>query len=210
MKTIAILGSTGSIGTQTLDVVRQHPSRFSVFMLSANNNAELLVQLSANNNAELLVQQALQFHVPHVVICNPDKFAQVKAALPGVQVHLGIDAACELVQAPEVDVVVAAMVGFSGLKPTLAAIRARKTPLRRLHISGRFGAFGHLPMPAGRAGKSRAPDSSHRFRRSVPHLAAGADCYRHQGAGTQASQLGYGGQNHHRLGYHDEQRLRGH
>jgi 1-deoxy-D-xylulose-5-phosphate reductoisomerase len=83
--------------------------------------------LSANNNAELLVQQALQFHVPHVVICNPDKFAQVKAALPGVQVHLGIDAACELVQAPEVNVVVAAMVGFSGLKPTLAAIRARKT-----------------------------------------------------------------------------------
>ena len=75
MKTIAILGSTGSIGTQTLDVVRQHPSRFSVFMLSANNNAELLVQ------------QALQFHVPHVVICNPDKFAQVKAALPGVQVR---------------------------------------------------------------------------------------------------------------------------
>jgi len=115
MKNIAILGSTGSIGSQTLDVVRQHPSRFSVFMLSANNNAELLVQ------------QALQFHVPHVVICNPDKFAQVKAALPGVQVHLGIEAACELVQAPEVDVVVAAMVGFSGLKPTLAAIRAQKT-----------------------------------------------------------------------------------
>ena len=114
-KNIAILGSTGSIGTQTLDVVRQYPSRFSVFMLSANNNADLLVQ------------QALQFHVPHVVICNPDKFAQVKAALPGVQVHLGIDAACELVQASEVDVVVAAMVGFSGLKPTLAAIRARKT-----------------------------------------------------------------------------------
>jgi 1-deoxy-D-xylulose-5-phosphate reductoisomerase len=115
MKNIAILGSTGSIGSQTLDVVRQHPSRFSVFMLSANNNAELLVQ------------QALQFHVPHVVICNPDKFAEVKAALPGVQVHLGIEAACELVQAPEVDVVVAAMVGFSGLKPTLAAIRAQKT-----------------------------------------------------------------------------------
>ena len=114
-KTIAILGSTGSIGTQTLDVVSQFPERFSVFMLSANNSADLLIE------------QALRFHVPHVVICNPQKYAQVKEALPGVQVHLGIEAACGLVQAPEVDVVVAAMVGFSGLKPTLAAIRAAKT-----------------------------------------------------------------------------------
>ena len=58
-KSIAILGSTGSIGTQTLDVVRQYPDRFSVFMISANNSAELLVE------------QARRFHVPHVVICNP-------------------------------------------------------------------------------------------------------------------------------------------
>ena len=114
-KQIALLGSTGSIGTQTLDVVRQHPERFEVFMISANNSADLLVE------------QARQFRVRHVVICNPDKYTQVKEALPGVQVHLGIDAACGLVQAPEVDVVVAAMVGFSGLKPTLAAIRAAKT-----------------------------------------------------------------------------------
>ena len=114
-KTIAILGSTGSIGTQTLDVVSQFPERFSVFMLSANNSADLLIE------------QARRFHVPHVVICNPQKYARVKEALPGVQVHLGIDAACDLVQAPEVDVVVAAMVGFSGLKPTLSAIRAAKT-----------------------------------------------------------------------------------
>ena len=115
-KNIAILGSTGSIGTQTLDVVRQHPDRFSVFMISANNNDALLVQ------------QALRFRVPHVVICNPEKYEAVRAALPSsFQVHLGIDAACGLVQAPEVDTVVAAMVGFSGLKPTLAAIRASKT-----------------------------------------------------------------------------------
>ena len=115
-KTIAILGSTGSIGTQTLDVVRQHPGRFSVFMLSANSSAQLIVQ------------QALAFHVPHVVICNPAKFQEVRDALPAsVQVHLGIQAACDLVQAPEVDVVVAAMVGFSGLRPTLSAIRAGKT-----------------------------------------------------------------------------------
>ena len=115
MKSIAILGSTGSIGTQTLDVVRQFPDRFGVYMLSANNSAELLVQ------------QALSFHVPHVVICNPDKYEWVKNALPGVQVHCGIEAACALVEAQEVDVVVAAMVGFSGLRPTLAAVRAAKT-----------------------------------------------------------------------------------
>lgn len=114
-KSIAILGSTGSIGTQTLDVVRQFPERFSVFMLSANNSAERLIE------------QARQFRVPHVVICNPQKYEQVKSALPGVQVHLGIEEACDLVQAPEVDVVMGAMVGFSGLKPTLSAIRAGKT-----------------------------------------------------------------------------------
>ena len=114
-KTIAILGSTGSIGTQTLDVVRQNPELFSVFMISANSSAALLVE------------QALAFHVPHVVICNPAKYQEVRDALPAsVEVHLGIDAACGLVQAPEVDVVVAAMVGFSGLRPTLSAIRAGK------------------------------------------------------------------------------------
>jgi 1-deoxy-D-xylulose-5-phosphate reductoisomerase len=115
-KRIAILGSTGSIGTQTLDVVRQHPDRFSVFMISANSSAQRLVE------------QALAFHVPHVVICNPAKYEEVRSALPAsVQVHLGIEEACALVQAPEVDVVVAAMVGFSGLRPTLAAIRSGKT-----------------------------------------------------------------------------------
>ena len=114
-KTIAILGSTGSIGTQTLDVVRQNSELFSVFMISANSSAALLVE------------QALAFHVPHVVICNPAKYQEVRDALPAsVEVHLGIEAACSLVQAPEVDVVVAAMVGFSGLRPTLSAIRAGK------------------------------------------------------------------------------------
>jgi 1-deoxy-D-xylulose-5-phosphate reductoisomerase len=115
-KHIALLGSTGSIGTQTLDVVRQHPERFDVFMISANNSARLLVE------------QALAFQVPHVVICNPEKYREVREALPAsIQVHAGIEEACALVQAPEVDVVVAAMVGFSGLRPTLSAIEAGKT-----------------------------------------------------------------------------------
>ena len=115
-KHIAVLGSTGSIGTQTLDVVRQHPERFDIFMISANNSSRLLIE------------QALAFQVPHVVICNPDKYREVRDALPAsIQVHAGIEEACALVQAPQVGVVVAAMVGFSGLRPTLSAIEAGKT-----------------------------------------------------------------------------------
>ena len=149
MKQVALLGSTGSIGTQTLDVVRQNPDKFSVFMISANNSADLLIE------------QARAFRVPHVVICNPDKFQQVKEALPGVDVCLGIDAACALVQAPEVDVVVAAMVGFSGLKPTLAAVRAGKTIA--LANKETLVAAGSLVM--GEASRCKAPiypvDSEH-------------------------------------------------
>ena len=148
-KQIAILGSTGSIGTQTLDVVRQNPDKFGVFMISANSSADLLIQ------------QARAFRVPHVVICNPDKFQQVKDALPGVDVQLGIDAACDFVQAPEVDVVVAAMVGFSGLKPTLSAVRAGKTIA--LANKETLVAAGALVM--GEAARCHAPlypvDSEH-------------------------------------------------
>ena len=140
-KLIAVLGSTGSIGTQTLDVVRQHPDRFGIFMISANNSAELLIR------------QALAFQVPHVVICNPDKYREVRDALPSsIQVHSGIEAACDLVQAPQVDVVVAAMVGFSGLRPTLAAIGAGKTIA--LANKETLVAAGALVMEKARACKA--------------------------------------------------------
>ena len=149
MKRVALLGSTGSIGTQTLDVVRQHPDKFCVDMISANSSADLLIE------------QARTFHVPHVVICHPDKYRQVKEALPGVDVQLGIEAACQLVQAPEVDVVVAAMVGFSGLRPTLSAIRAGKTIA--LANKETLVAAGSLVM--GEAARCKAPiypvDSEH-------------------------------------------------
>ncbi len=148
-KQVAILGSTGSIGTQTLDVVRQYPDKFSVFLISANSSADLLIE------------QARAFRVPHVVICNPDKFQQVKDALPGVDVQLGIDAACHWVQDSQVDVVVAAMVGFSGLKPTLAAVRAGKT--LALANKETLVAAGSLVM--GEAARCKAPvypvDSEH-------------------------------------------------
>ncbi len=115
-KRIAILGSTGSIGSQTLAVVREHPDLFSVSLLTANNSVELLEQ------------QAREFNVPNVVICNPEKYGLLSRGLSGTgtKVHSGMDAVCDLVTAPEVDIVVASMVGFSGLRPTLAAIGAGK------------------------------------------------------------------------------------
>ena len=113
---IAILGSTGSIGTQTLDVIRQHPDLFEATFLTANNSSELLIK------------QALEFNVNSVVICNEAKYAEVAEALQphGIKVFAGIRSACDLVASDEVDIVVAAMVGFSGLEPTLSAIRAGK------------------------------------------------------------------------------------
>jgi len=113
---IAILGSTGSIGSQTLDVIRQHPDRFEVELLTANTSSDKLIA------------QAKEFHPAHVVIRSADKYHQVADALAGedVKVWCGMDSICSLVSAEAVDMVVAAMVGFSGLRPTLAAIRAGK------------------------------------------------------------------------------------
>ncbi len=115
-KRIAILGSTGSIGSQTLDVVRQHPDRFEVRVITAGSNAALLAE------------QAREFSVPHAVICDVSKYETVRTSLAGTatEVHAGIDAACDLVTGEDVDIVVASMVGFSGLRPTLSAIRAGK------------------------------------------------------------------------------------
>ncbi len=148
-KRIAILGSTGSIGSQTLDVVRQHPERFEVVMISANSSAESLVA------------QALEFGVPKVVICSGEKYPFVRDSLPGSQVYEGIDAACELVQGEEIDVVVASMVGFSGLRPTLAAIRAGK--IIALANKETLVAAGSIVMEeARRMGVSILPvDSEH-------------------------------------------------
>ena len=113
---IAILGSTGSIGRQTLDVVRQHPDLFEV---------DLLV---ANNSSGLLAEQAREFDVNNVVICNTLRYRELSDALSDTscKVFAGMDSVCDLVCSHRVDIVVAAMVGFSGLRPTVAAIRAGK------------------------------------------------------------------------------------
>ena len=113
---IAILGSTGSIGTQTLDVIRRHPDRFEVALLSARSSADLLIR------------QALEFDPAHVVICDESRYQKVADALQhsDTKVWAGVDSLCDLAGMDGVDIVVGAMVGFSGLRPTLAALRAGK------------------------------------------------------------------------------------
>lgn len=113
---IAILGSTGSIGTQTLDVVRQHRDLFEVSLISARSNVELLAG------------QAKEFDVNNVVICDEAKYGILVEKLrdSDAKVWQGINSLCELVRGEDVDIVVGAMVGFSGLKPTLSALEAGK------------------------------------------------------------------------------------
>ena len=113
---IAILGSTGSIGTQALDVIRQHPDVFEVELLTANNSSELLIK------------QALEFDANNVVICNEAKYAEVADALQphGVKVFSGMNSICDLMTSDSIDMVLTALVGFSGLRPTIAAITAGK------------------------------------------------------------------------------------
>ena len=117
MKKIAILGSTGSIGTQALDVIKQHPDQFEARVLTAGSNAELLIA------------QARAFVPDAVVIANESKYDQVKEALADlpIKVYTGAEAICQVVQSDEVDIVLTAMVGFAGLRPTVAAIEAGKT-----------------------------------------------------------------------------------
>ncbi len=114
---VAILGSTGSIGRQALDVVRQHPDLFEVELLTANNSSELLVK------------QALEFDANNVVICNEAKYAEVAGALQPamIKVFAGMDSVCALVKSDNVDIVLTSMVGFSGLRSTVSALEAGKT-----------------------------------------------------------------------------------
>ena len=117
MKKIAIIGSTGSIGTQSLDVIRQHADLFEARVLTANNNADLLIE------------QAREFNPDAVVIANESKYEYVCDALSDlpIKVYAGAQALCDVVELPSVDVVIAALVGFAGLPSTISAIKAGKT-----------------------------------------------------------------------------------
>ncbi|MDB5134310.1 MAG: 1-deoxy-D-xylulose-5-phosphate reductoisomerase [Mucilaginibacter sp.] len=116
IKNVSILGSTGSIGTQTLEVIGENPSLFRAYVLTAQNNADLLIA------------QALQFAPAYVIICNESKYQYVKDALAStnVKVLAGIAAVNEIVTHPDIDIVLTAMMGFAGLEPTINAIKAGK------------------------------------------------------------------------------------
>ena len=123
MKKLAILGSTGSIGTQTLDVVREHPDRFEVYAICANRSVDKLVE------------QARDFRPEVVCIADESLYDELKQKLQAalgadaemMKVWAGADAIAEMVTMPSIDIVVAAMVGYAGLRPTMEAIRAGKT-----------------------------------------------------------------------------------
>jgi len=117
-KQICILGSTGSIGTQALDVIEQHPDRYEAYCLTANNRYEMLAE------------QARKFRPAAVVIANEQHYESLKLLLadcPEIKVYAGTRALDEIVEAKPIDMVLTAMVGFAGLSPTIHAIKARKT-----------------------------------------------------------------------------------
>ena len=114
---IAILGSTGSIGRQALDVIRQHRDLFEVELLTANNSTDMLIS------------QAKEFEPNAVVICNEDKYSEVADALQPhyIKVFAGMQSVCDLVASDTIDIVLTSMVGFSGLASTVASVKAGKT-----------------------------------------------------------------------------------
>ncbi len=115
-KRIAILGSTGSIGTQSLEVIDNNKDKYSVAVLTANNNVDLLIR------------QAIKYVPTFVVICNTEKYQLLKEALQylPITVMAGVDAISEVVMTDSIDMVITAMVGYAGLKPTINAITAKK------------------------------------------------------------------------------------
>ena len=116
-KQIAILGSTGSIGTQALQVIEEHPDLYEAYALTANNRVDLLIE------------QARKFLPEAVVIANEEKYLQLKEALSDlpIKVYAGADALCQIVESQPIDIVLASMVGYAGLRPTMNAIKAGKT-----------------------------------------------------------------------------------
>ena len=114
---IAILGSTGSIGRQALDVIGQHKDLFEVELLTANNSSDLLIK------------QAIEFNANAVVICNESKYTEVAEALEPlyIKVFAGMKSVCDLISGDNIDIVLTSMVGFSGLESTISAVKAGKT-----------------------------------------------------------------------------------
>lgn len=148
---IAILGSTGSIGRQALDVIRQHRDLFEVELLTANNSSALLIE------------QAIEFEANSVVICNEKKYSEVAEALQPhyIKVFAGMKSVCDLVAGEDIDIVLTAMVGFSGLESTVAALKAGKI----IALANKETLVAAGSIVTGLARKNNAPilpvDSEH-------------------------------------------------
>ena len=214
MKQIAILGSTGSIGKQALDVIASHPDEYEVYALTANNSVDLLIE------------QALKYKPEAVVIANEQHYSKLKEALSGqpVKVYAGADAINQIVTASPIDIVLASMVGFAGLCPTIEAIKAGKTialanketmvvagelitslalryktpilPVDSEH-SAIFQCLSGETMNPVEKILLTASGGPFRILGLVPHTGPGPAQDRYQGAGPETSQLGYGCQDNH-------------
>ena len=209
MKNVVLLGSTGSIGTSTAMVAGDLPDDIR------------LVGLAAGSNTELLAKQSKQFRPELVSIGSPEKAAELRLQLDGIRVACGDEGLIELATLPSADIVLIAIVGTAGLQPALAAIRAGKdiavASKEILVMAGEIvmaEARKHgvqvLPVDSEHSAifqclDGRAPESvrrldSHRIRRAVPRDTDRGVCRHHRRAGAQASVVGDGPQDYHRLG----------
>ena len=198
-RNLAILGSTGSIGTQALEVVSEHPDLFEVYALTANNQVDLLIN------------QARKYMPEVVVIANEQKYPELKEALEDlpIKVWAGSDAIAQVVQSEPIDMVLTAMVGYAGLKPTIAAIKAGKAiALANKETLVVAGELITALAVEHKVGEPRGKDIADGFRRPFPYQDNGGTGSCDQGTGVEASQLEYGGENHDRLGVDDEQGVR--
>ena len=192
-RNLAILGSTGSIGTQALEVVSEHPDHFEVYALTANNQVDLLIN------------QARKYMPEVVVIANEQKYPELKEALEDlpIKVWAGSDAIAQVVQSEPIDMVLTAMVGYAGLKPTIAAIKAGKA----IALANKETLVVAGELITALAVEHKVPilpvDSEHS---AIFQCLAGE--WENPGTGVEASQLEYGGENHDRLGVDDEQGVR--
>ena len=214
-KQIAILGSTGSIGTQALQVIQEHSDLYEVYCLTANNKVELLAQ------------QAHQFKPAAIVIANEQRYDELKqlmSDMPDVKVYAGSQALDEIVEADPIDMVLTAMVGFAGLSPTIHAIKARKAIAlankETLVVAGelilQLAQEYHTPILPVDSEHSAIfqslvgeDDTPHSLWRPLPPEESRRAGYCHQGRCPAPSHMGYGCQDYHRLSHYDEQRFRG-
>lgn len=217
-KQICILGSTGSIGTQALDVIRQHPDLYEAYALTANDSVEKLAE------------QAREFNPAAVVIADEARYEELKAKLADtdVKVYAGHKALCEIVEAGPVDMVLAALVGFAGLEPTIRAIKARKkiclANKETLVVAGELildlvskyhvdllpvelGTLGHIPVSCRRGDERGRQDSPHLLRRAFPQLHPRAASHGDGSRRPSPSNMEDGREDYHRLRVAHEQGL---